>query len=266
MKPPPDPSYLGLFFAFLPLLGCMVILAVRGLGQVRPMTIALVRLCVQLSLLASILRWVFAHQSGGLVTGVALVMLLFSAQTVGSRDRKSGFALKLEAFGAMGVGLVIVMAVAIKLSLGLEPWYPARVVIPLLGMVLGNSVSAVSLATERFESELRSERDRVELRLALGATSRQAALPALRAAIRAALTPVINNMMIAGVVAIPGMSTGQILSGMDVGTAFRYQVLVYFGITATVTISILILLSIRLRRAFTPARQLRHERLAETTG
>lgn len=263
MKTPPDPSYLGLIFGFLPLFGCMLVLAVRRLGQVRPMAIAVVRLCVQLSLLASVLRWVFAHQSPGIVLGVALVMLLISAQTVGSRSGRSGLTRKLEAFGAMAVGLVIVMAVAIKLSLNLEPWYHARTVIPLLGMVLGNSVSAVSLATERFESELRSERDRIELRLALGATSRQAALPALRAAVRAALTPVINNMMIAGVVAIPGMSTGQILSGMDVGTAFRYQVLVYFGITATVAISTLILLAIRVRRAFTPARQLRLDAIAE---
>ncbi len=82
MIAPPDPSYLGLFFSFLPLLGCTIILAIRGLGQVRPMLIAVVRLCVQLSLLASILRWVFAHQSPVIVLGIAIVMLLFSAQTV----------------------------------------------------------------------------------------------------------------------------------------------------------------------------------------
>src|SRR4051812_44676370 len=109
MKAPPDPSYLGLFYAFLPLLGCIVLLAVRGLGQVRPMLIAVVRLCVQLALLASVLRWVFAHQSPPIVVGVALAMLVVSAQTVGSRHGKPGFVLRLEAFGAMAVGLLIVM-------------------------------------------------------------------------------------------------------------------------------------------------------------
>jgi putative ABC transport system permease protein len=264
MKVLPDPSYLGLIFAFLPLLGCIALLAILRFGQVRPMLIAVTRLCVQLALLSSILRWVFTHQGPLIVLGIALAMLVFSAQTVGSRHGKPGIVLRLEAFGAMATGLVIVMAVAIKLSLRLEPWYQAETVIPLLGMVLGNSVSAVSLATERFESELRSERDRIELRLALGATARQAALPALRAAVRAALTPIINNMMIAGIVSIPGMSTGAILAGTDVGVAFRYQVLVYFGITATVAGSTLILLAIRLRHYFTPARQLRTDVLSET--
>jgi putative ABC transport system permease protein len=84
-------------------------------------------------------------------------------------------------------------------------------------------------------------------------------MPAMRAAVRAGLTPIINNMMIAGIVAIPGMTTGQILAGADVLDAVRYQVLIYMGITATATLSTLILLAIRLRRHFTPAHQLREE-------
>jgi putative ABC transport system permease protein len=163
----------------------------------------------------------------------------------------------------MAIGVVTVMAVAIRLTLRLEPWYEPTLVIPLLGMVLGNSVNAVALAAERLENDLRAERDRVELRLALGATSRQAALPALRAAIRAGLSPVVNNMMIAGIVAIPGMSTGQILAGVEVGVALRYQVLVYLGIMGTVGISTLLLLVLRLRRYFTAAHQLRIERLQD---
>src|SRR5690606_8868152 len=136
----------------------------------------------------------------------------------------------------------------------------------LLGMVLGNSVNAVALAVERLESELRADQDRVELRLALGATARRAAHPALRAAIGAGLTPVINGMMIAGIVAIPGMTTGQILAGADVGVALRYQVLIYFGIAGTVGLSTLMLLAIRLRRYFTPHDQLRRDRLGEPEG
>src|SRR5262249_13704376 len=119
----------------------------------------------------------------------------------------------------------------------------------------------VSLAAERLESELRADRDRVELRLALGATARQSALPALRAAVRAALTPITNNMMIAGIVAIPGMTTGQLLAGAPVETALRYQILIYLGITGTAGLSMLILLGLRLRRYFTPAHQLRADRL-----
>ena len=108
-----------------------------------------------------------------------------------------------------------------------------------------------SLAAERFASDLKADRDLVELRLTLGATARQAATPALRSSVSAGLSPIINNMMIAGIVAIPGMTTGQLLAGADVGQAIRYQILLYLGIAATVTISVLILLAIRLRRYFT---------------
>jgi putative ABC transport system permease protein len=173
-----------------------------------------------------------------------------------------GWALRLEAFAAMGVGMAAVMAVSIRLGLRVTPWYEPRVVIPLLGMILGNSVTGVALAAERLESDLRAERDRVELRLALGATARQAALPALRAAVKAALTPAINNMMIAGIVAIPGMTTGQLLAGAKVQEAIRYQILIYLGITGTVAISTLALLAVRLRTYFTSWAQLRVERLA----
>ena len=119
----------------------------------------------------------------------------------------------------------------------------------------------MALAAERFASDLKADRDLVELRLSLGATSRQAATPALRSAVRAGLSPILNNMAIAGIVAIPGMTTGQLLAGADVGQAIRYQILLYLAIAATVAISVLILLRIRLGRHFTASHQLRRDAL-----
>jgi putative ABC transport system permease protein len=155
------------------------------------------------------------------------------------------------------VSLFVVLDIAVESSLAVAPWYQPRVVIPLAGMILGNSVSAVALAAERLDSELRADRDRVELRLALGANRRLAALPAARASIQTALTPVLNNMMIAGVVAIPGMSTGQILGEADAASALRYQILIDLGIASTVGFSTILLLEARLRHYFTRNDQLR---------
>ena len=256
-----SPSVAGLIYSAVPVAVAMAILAVRRLGQVRPLLVAIVRLVVQLTLLGFVLEWLFTTRSPWSVGAIALVMLLASAHTVGSRLKGGGWTLRLEAFATMGVGMVLVMAVSLRLGLRVAPWYEPKVVIPLLGMILGNSVTGVALAAERLESDLRAERDRVELRLALGASSRQAALPALRSAVRAALTPPINNMMIAGIVAIPGMTTGQLLAGARVQEAIRYQILIYLGITGTVAISTLALLAVRLRTYFTPAMQLRVERL-----
>jgi len=255
------PDWIGLAWGALPLLGCMGLLAWRGLGQVRPIAIATTRLVLQMILLAVVLKAIIAANQPGLVLAVALVMLATAAHTVGSRQANHRGMLRIEAFGAMAVGAAAVMAVSIRLSLRVEPWYDAQTVIPLLGMILGNSVTAVALAAERLGADLKADRDLVELRLALGATARQAATPALRSAVAAGLTPIINNMAIAGIVAIPGMTTGQLLAGADVWQAIRYQILLYLGIAATVAISVLILLAARLRRYFTAGHQLRHEAL-----
>ena len=255
------PDWLGLAWAGTPLAICLVLLAWTRLGQVRPLAVATTRLVVQMLLLAVVLRLIIAANHPALVLAIALVMLALAAHAVGTRQGRDRWALRVEAFGAMLVGSSIVMAVSVRLALGVEPWYDPQTVIPMLGMILGNSVTAVALAAERLESDLRVDRDLVELRLSLGATARQAATPALRAAVGSGLAPIMNNMTIAGIVAIPGMTTGQLLAGADVGRAIRYQILLYLGIAATVVISVLILLSVRLRRYFTRDDQLRREAL-----
>ena len=255
------PGWMGLAWASLPLAACLGLLAWQRLGQVRSLAIASVRLVLQMSLLAVVLQAIVKADSPPLVVAVALVMLAAAAHTVGDRQKRGKWQIRFEAFGAMLIGASLVMAVSIRLSLKITPWYDARTVLPMLGMILGNSVTAVALAAERFASDLRADRDLVELRLSLGATARQAATPALRSGVSAGLSPIVNNMMIAGIVAIPGMTTGQLLAGADVGEAVRYQILLYFGITTTVILSVLILLAIRLRRYFTPAHQLRWEAL-----
>ena len=253
------PTWFGLVGAALPMLAVLALLAWRGLGQVRGLSIASVRLVAQLMVLGMVLTQVFRTDSPWVVGLVALVMLSASAQAVGSRRVGDAWALRLQAFGALVLGAATTMAVAIFVVLKLRPWHEARTVVPLLGMLLGNSVNGVALAAERLDAELRSGRDLIELRLALGATSRRAAHEALRAAVRAGLSPTIHSMSIAGIVAIPGMMTGQLLAGADLGEALRYQILIYFLMAGTIGVSVLSLLALRLRRYFTRWHQLRVE-------
>ena len=250
-------EWTDLLWAALPLAASMGLLAVLRLGQVRPMAIALARLVVQLWLLGLVLRAIFRAENPWLVLATASVMLAVASHTVGTRQPTSRWLIRAEALVAMGLGIAVPMAFSATLALHLQPWYRPETFIPLFGMILGHSMTGVSLAAERLASELKSDRDLIEQRLALGATARQAAMPALRSAVRAALTPTINNMAIAGIVSIPGMMSGQLLAGSDVLQAIRYQILIYLGITATATFSTLILLEIRLRRYFTAAHQLR---------
>ncbi len=253
------PSWAGLAWAALPLLGVLALLVGLRLGQAGALAVSAARLVVQLVVLGAVLGWVFGSDSPWVVGLVALGMLAASGQAVGARwpRGRSAWALRWQAFGVLAVGAGLVLAVGMRLSLGLRPWYEPSTVIPMLGMILGNSVNGVALAADRLDAELRTNRDLVELRLALGATAGQAAREPLRAAVGAGLLPTIQNMALAGVVSIPGMMTGQILAGAPVDGALRYQILIYLLIAGTVGISTLLLLAIRLRRYFTRDHQLR---------
>ncbi len=257
------PNWPGILALAIPLAVGILILARQQLGLVRPLIIATTRMVLQLLALGLVLGWVFSTTSPWVVLGMAAVMLVVSASTVNARQRSGSWLLRVEVLITLALVVAVVMGLAVKLALGVSPWYSPQVMIPLLGMLLGNSVSGVTLAAERLDSELRQNRDLVEQRLALGATTRQAAHEAIKAAIHAALTPTINSMMIAGIVAIPGMMTGQLLQGANPTVALRYQILIYIGISGTVCLSSLLLLSLRLRHYFTPFDQLRVAQLDE---
>ncbi|RUL88334.1 ABC transporter permease [Tautonia sociabilis] len=264
--PVPIPSWAGLAWAAIPVVLLAAVLRSRRLGQARPLLVGSARMAGQLLLLGMVLKAAFAVDHPWVVGAAGLVMLSASAQAVGARQSRPSWSLRLEAAAAMTVGAGLAVVVSTRLALGVAPWYDPPVVIPLLGMILGNSVNGVALAAERLESELRSGADLIERRLSLGASARQAALPALRAAVAAGLTPTINGMMVAGIVSIPGMMTGQLLAGAEPTAAFRYQILIYLAISGSVGLAILVLLSLRTRRAFTPDHQLRRPRLPPDGG
>ena len=251
------PNWPGIAALAIPLVAGVATLSWGRLGLVQALLVSTARMVMQLIALGWVLGWVFTTNSPWVVLGVAGLMLYVSASTVNARQRQGSRLLRMEVLGTITLVVALVMGIAIKLALGVTPWYRPEVVIPLLGMLLGNSVSGVTLAAERLDSEIKQTRDLIEQRLALGATSYQAAHEAVRAALSAGLTPTINSMMIAGIVAIPGMMTGQLLQGADPTIALRYQVMIYMGIAGTVCLSSLLLLYLRLRHYFTPFHQLR---------
>ncbi len=107
--------------------------------------------------------------------------------------------------------------------LHLDPWYQPKFIIPLAGMIFANAMNAVSIAAERFESE----------------KSRGESYQGARAtAYKAALIPLINALFAVGLVSLPGMMTGQILSGVDPLIAVRYQMMVMLMILGGAGISV----------------------------
>jgi putative ABC transport system permease protein len=109
-----------------------------------------------------------------------------------------------------------------------DPWYAPRYILPILGMVLGNTMTAVALVLERLNEAAQRERAAIEARLALGARRYEALGEPLRSALRTGMMPMLNAMATTGVVALPGMMTGQIIAGIDPVGAAKYQVLIMF--------------------------------------
>ena len=140
---------------------------------------------------------------------------------------------------AVTVMLVSSLAVTFygtQVVLQVDPWYAPRYLIPILGMVLGNALNGVSLGLDTVLEGFRRERDQVEMLLAHGATRREAAMPVVRRAIRTGMIPILNAMVAAGLISIPGMMTGQILAGEAPFPAALYQIFILFSIAGGVAL------------------------------
>ena len=212
------------------------------LGIARSMAIAAVRMVVQLSLVGLVLKTLFETVSPWLTAAVAIVMLGFAGREVVARQTRkfSGFWTYGIGGSAMLIAGTLVTVLALTTQLQPDPWYHPRWAIPLLGMMLGNAMTAVSISLDRFLSSAVRERVAIEAQLALGASRTVAFRPIIRAAMRAALIGIINAMAACGLVSIPGMMTGQILAGAAPGEAAKYQILIMVLLAGTNALGALI--------------------------
>ena len=200
------------------------------LGVAGRLALAALRTVLQLGLVGLILERVFALDRASLVLALVLVMTLFAGREAVARASHGYPWIFLDGWIAMTASCVVVGGVVTQVVVGVEPWYDPQYVIPLLGMILGNSLNGVALSLDRFLEHLASRSHELELRLAFGATRRELLEEPLRAAVRTGMVPIINSMAAAGIVSLPGMMTGQILAGSPPLQAVAYQIVVMFMI------------------------------------
>jgi putative ABC transport system permease protein len=207
---------------------------VLRLGIERRLAVAAVRTVVQLGLLGLILEKVFALRQPVLIVGLLVLMTVFAAREASVRTSKRYRGIMVDAWLAMSVSCLAVGAVVTQAVVGVEPWYEPQYVIPLIGMILGNSLTGIALGLDRFLDNLSARHAEIELRIAYGATRREALAAPLRDAVRTGMVPIVNAMAAAGIVSLPGMMTGQILAGSPPLQAVAYQIVVMFMIAAAV--------------------------------
>ena len=194
------------------------------------LAIATIRMIVQLLLVGLVLTWLFDVVSP-MWTGIsALVMIGFAGYEIVARQERrlaGGWAYGLGT-ATMLFAATLVTVFALTTQIRPDPWFDPRYGIPLLGMVLGNTMTGISLGLHTLTSGLVRDRAAVEAQLALGATRWRALHSAIRSALRSAFMPILNSMAATGLVALPGMMTGQILAGANPMAAVKYQILVMF--------------------------------------
>ncbi|MFT6915831.1 MAG: putative ABC transport system permease protein [Motiliproteus sp.] len=211
-----------LSISLIPVLIVLIILWFWGL-RVGHALYALARMLLQLLLIGYALIFIFQAEASPVVLGVLTIMLLASSwialNTVEPGQRARLFSASLLSI-AIGGGLTL--ALITQGVLQLDPWYEPRFMIPLAGMIFANSMTGISLAADRLQVELNN-----------GSTADQARLTAYQTS----MIPVINSLLAVGLVSLPGMMTGQILSGVSPFIAARYQIMVMCMIFGSTGIS-----------------------------
>ena len=228
----------------------------------RSMGIAALRMVVQLLLVGLVMDWIFSRQHPWLILLMAVVMASIAAASASSRPKRRYPGIYWNCLISILASSFLVTGLALTGIFQLQPWFTPQYLIPLLGMVLGNTLNGISLALDRFLDDLQKQRDLVETRLCLGASAWEASHDLLRNALRTGLIPSINSMAVMGVVSLPGMMTGQILAGVNPGEAVRYQMVIVFMITAAATLGTVIVLLLAFRMLFSARHQLLLNRLS----
>ncbi len=201
---------LNLAIGLLPAVVVLVIIH-RWELEVRTAVWALVRMLVQLFAVGYVLVHIFRSDNAWLILAVLVVMLSAASWIALGPIRAERSKLYSRAWVSITVGGGLTLALITQGVLRLEPWFAPRFIIPLGGMIFANAMNAVSISAERFSAE----------------TSTGAGyLAARQAALRAALIPLTNSLFAVGIVSLPGMMTGQILSGVDPLVAATYQIMV----------------------------------------
>lgn len=232
-----------------------------SLGLERRLLIASVRTIVQLAAIGYVLQWIFAVDRWYFVLLPVVVMTLIAGISAVRRTKTRYRGVWTHSIVAVTASSWIVTLFALTAIVRPERWYQAQYAIPLLGMILGNTLTGVSLGLDRFGEELRSKRGQVEMLLTLGATRFEAARGPIQESVRTGMIPIINSMLVVGLVSLPGMMTGQLLAGADPLGAVKYQIVIMFLIAAATALGTVIAVLAGYRQLFNHRHQFLYGRL-----
>lgn len=235
----------------------LAIVRARKIDREKEILIATIRMTLQLILTGYILSYVFNNRNPFFTLIIIAIMETFAVFNTFKRVKAElSPRLKQVIAISMVTGSLASLLYFLLIVVRISPWYDPRYFIPIAGMIIGNSMTGLSLGTNRLVEGMKTQRHEVEAALMLGATPRAATRHIVNHAFDSAILPTINSMVGMGIVSLPGMMTGQILSGTSPLTAIRYQIAIMLGISGSVAFTVILFLQLGYKAFFNNRSQL----------
>ena len=243
--------------AYLFVVITLIIVKSRGINRDKELVLSTVRMTLQLVIASYVLVYILDNPNPFITIGVVILMTAFAIYTIvrkfkGMMTNKLAKVITLSMILGAGGCLIYLIFIVI----GVKPWYNPQYFIPIAGMIIGNSMTGVSLAVKNLLEAMASRKHVVEEALILGATPREASARIINQSFDSAIMPTINSMLGMGIIFLPGMMTGQILAGVSPTTAIAYQIGIMLGILGSVALSVIIILQLGYKTFFNEEAQL----------
>ena len=252
-----DLTILQVAVAYIFVLIVLVIVKVRKIHKEKEIVISSIRMTLQLILTGYILVYIFNNPNPFITCGIVILMESFAIYTIFKKFKgKLSIQLKKVIAFSMSIGTLSCITYFLLVVVRLSPWYSPQYFIPIAGMLIGNSMTGISLGVKSLIEGMVAQKNLVEEALVLGATPQAATKKIINSTFDAAIMPTINSMLGMGIVFLPGMMTGQILSGTSPTTAISYQIAIMLGILGAVSLTVIIMLQLGYRTFFNEESQL----------
>jgi putative ABC transport system permease protein len=247
-----------LISAYLFIVLLLIIVRWRKIPREKEIILASIRMTLQLTIVGYVLTYVFKHANPYFTILIILIMEGFAIQNLySSLKKQKGKIIKQAASISLVAGTLITLLFFDFIVIHFKPWYDPQYFIPIAGMVVGNAMTAVTLGANALIEGMTSNRALVEGALMLGATPKEASRNIVNHAFDSAILPTLNSMVGMGIVFLPGMMTGVILSGISPVDAIKYQMAIMLGITGSVSLTVILFLQLSKKAFYNSKAQLK---------
>ncbi|MDO6354655.1 iron export ABC transporter permease subunit FetB [Caloramator sp. CAR-1] len=252
-----DINVYQLLAAYIFIVILLLIVRKRGIKREKEIVISSIRMTLQLIIMGFVLVYIINNPNPLFTLLILIFMEIFSIYNIYKRSKvELNFKIKKVVAISMVIGSLLSLLYFLFVIIRISPWYDPRYFIPIAGMLIGNSMTGVALGVNRLVDDIKKRKDEIEMALMLGATPKMAVKEIIDNTFDSAILPTINSMVGMGIVFLPGMMTGQILSGTSPLTAIKYQIAIMLGILGCVAITVIMFLQLGYKTYFNEEAQL----------